>query len=62
MIMILWKSRALNRSVLWNFRRSMSTKVIGRIMSEMVEESNNGVTDPFTRATGERMWLMAMED
>ena len=40
----------------------MSTKVIGRIMSEMVEESNNGVTDPFTRATGERMWLMAMED
>lgn len=40
----------------------MSTKVNGRIMSEMAEESSNGVTDPFTKVTGGKTWHMAMED
>lgn len=62
MTMILSRWKALSPSVLWNFKRSMSTKVNGRIISEMEEESNNGVTDPFTKATGGKTWHMAMED
>ena len=62
MTAILWKWKALNPSALLNFKRSTSTKVNGRIMSEMAAESNNGAMAPFTKATGAKTWPTATGD